>query len=146
MFENSFYGGAYQSAVPYYRPQPYAPQQMQQPVQRIPGMNPTDIISVNGRAGADAFRLDIPNSRVALFDANEDVFYIKATDGAGYPTVKAFRFSEITDLAPAQQTGEFVPRDEFDNFKKELKEALENVQQSVQRKAAVKVSAAADAE
>lgn len=144
MFDNSFYGGNYQSAVPYTRPQTYMPQQMPQPMPRMMGMNVTDLISVNGRAGADAFRLDVPNSRVALFDANEDVFYIKATDGAGYPTVRAFRFSEFTDTAPAAVSGDFISREEFDEFKTDLEEAMRNVQQSVQRKtAAVKASATA---
>lgn len=145
MFDNSFYGGNYQSAVPYTRPQAYIPQQMQQPIPRIMGMNVTDLISVNGRAGADAFRLEAPNSRVALFDANEDIFYIKATDGAGYPTVKAFRFNEVTDTATSTMPGDFISREEFDKFKTDLEEAMRNVQQSVSRNAAaVKATSAAE--
>ena len=144
MFENSFYGGNYQSAVPYTRPQTYIPQQMQ-PMPRMMGINVTDLISINGRAGADAFRLDAPNSRVALFDANEDIFYIKATDGAGYPTVKAFRFNEITDTATSTVPGDFISREEFDKFKTDLEEAMRNVQQSVSRNAAaVKATSAAE--
>ena len=136
MFDNSFYGGGYQSSVPYTRPQAFMPQQMQPPMQRMMGMNVTDLISVNGRAGADAFRLDAPNSRVALFDANEDIFYIKATDGAGYPTVKAFRFNEINDDAPAAVSGDFISREEFNKFKTDLEEAMRNVQQSFSGKTA----------
>lgn len=143
MFDNSFYGGAYQSAVPYTRPQAYMPQQ---PMPRMMGMSVTDLISVNGRAGADAFRLDAPNSRVALFDANEDVFYIKATDGAGYPTVKAFRFCELTDAAPAVHAGDFISREEFNKFKTDLEEAMRNVQQSVSRKTATVKANTAGAE
>ena len=141
MFDNSFYGGGYQSSVPYTRPQAFMPQQMQPPMQRMMGMNVTDLISVNGRAGADAFRLDAPNSRVALFDANEDVFYIKATDGAGYPTVQAFKFSPYVQPGPELEK-EPVYRDEFDSFKNELREAMENVKQLIQNKPSHSTAAA----
>ena len=40
------------------------------------------IVRVNGIQGAQAYQTGA-NSSVALFDANEDFFYIKTTDGAG---------------------------------------------------------------
>lgn len=133
MFEYNNNGG-YVSSVPYYRPMAYMPQQMQQPMQRMPGMNAgIDLISVNGKAGADAYRIDAPNSRVALFDSNADIFYLKETDGGNYPTVRAFRFTEIVPDAPEQQTGEYVSREEFNSFKSDLEEAMRSVQQLVQK-------------
>lgn len=39
------------------------------------------IVRVNGIQGAQAYQMGA-NSSVALFDANEDFFYIKTTDGA----------------------------------------------------------------
>lgn len=128
MFDYPPIQGAYPSAVPYYTPRSYAPAQFQmQPTSRVPA---AELIKVNGRAGAEAFRLEAPNSRVALFDANSDVFYIKATDGAGYPSIEAYSFT------PAQQetapsVAEYVSREEFDSFKNTLMEELKNVQQSV---------------
>lgn len=130
------------SAVPYYQPRFYTPQPM--PPQQAEPMNMLQgqsLIKVNGRAGADAFQLAAPNSMVALFDANEDVFYLKSTDGAAYPTVTAYRFTAMTE-APAAED-DVVRRSEFESFKSELQEALKNVQQLVQRK---KPAAAADAE
>lgn len=120
--------GGYPSAVPYYAPRSFAPAQFQAAPMVRPA--PMELIKVNGRAGADAFRLDAPNSMVALFDANEDIFFIKSTDGAGYPTVDTYRFSKAETAAPAHNF-DFISRAEFDQFKSSLEEALKDVQQSV---------------
>lgn len=125
MFENQYVGG-YQSPAVYYRPQQYTPQ----PMQRMPAYGAMELVSVNGRAGADAFRMDMPNSRVALFDANDDVFYIKATDGAGYPTVQAFRFTPISETAE-KGSADFITRSEYNEFKQEIMEGIKNVQQFI---------------
>lgn len=120
--------GGYPSAVPYYAPRSFTPAQFQAAPMVRPA--PMELIKVNGRAGADAFRLETPNSMVALFDANEDVFFIKRTDGAGYPTVETYRFTKAEEAASAQ-IPDFVSRKEFDDFKISLEEALKDVQQSV---------------
>ncbi len=129
----------YISSVPYYRPNFYQPQQMPQTMEQMAPMQAAGIIKVNGRAGADAYQMNAPNAMAALFDANEDIFYLKTTDGAGYPTVEAYSFTRLADRAPAPEK-EPIYREEFDSFKNELREALENVKQSVQRK--VKTTAA----
>lgn len=67
------------------------------------------LVSVTGIEGAKAYQLP-PNSSVALFDANEDIMYIKSTDGAGFPTVRPFRFEPIEQKP--QPTG--ITREEFD--------------------------------
>ena len=59
------------------------PAYMQQPQ---PQQN---IIKVHGLEGAQAFSM-APNSNVLLLDETNPIIYIKSTDGAGYPTVKAF--------------------------------------------------------
>lgn len=120
--------GGYPSAVPYYAPRSFVPAQFQAAPMGRPA--PMELIKVNGRAGAEAFRLEAPNSRVALFDANEDIFFIKRTDGAGYPTVEAYKFTRAEET-PQPQTHDFVSRKEFDDFKISLEEALKDVQQSV---------------
>lgn len=43
---------------------------------------------VTGIDGAKAYQMP-PNSTVALFDNNEDLMYIKITDGAGYYDIEA---------------------------------------------------------
>lgn len=81
------------------------------------------LIRVTGMEGARAYQMP-PNSAAALFDGERDVFYIKSTDGAGFPTVKAFTFSPLQNPAPAG--ADYVTRQEFEA----LKEAIANGKQS----------------
>ena len=85
------------------------------------------LVRVTGIEGARAYQLP-PNSDIPLFDANEDVMYVKTTDGAGFPTIRCFRFEPIDAMPPAD-TARFVTREEFDA----LKEAIENGKQPVQQ-------------
>ena len=55
---------------------------------------PQQIVSVKGMEGAKAYQM-YPNSTVALFDSNNDLFYLKKTDGAGFATIRRFKFVEI---------------------------------------------------
>lgn len=128
MFDNSTFGN-YQSAVPYTRPQAFMPQQM-----RRPQISGDQLIKVTGNAGVNALANAMDaNSRVAAFDANDDILYVVTTDGAAYPTVQAFRFSPYVQPGPEPEK-EPVYRDEFDSFKNELREAMENVKQLIQIK------------
>ena len=52
---------------------------------------------VNGYQGAQAYQMGA-NDAAVLFDANEDIFYKKITDGAGFANI------EIYSYAPAQKT------------------------------------------
>ena len=80
------------------------------------------LVSVTGLEGAKAYQLP-PNSSMPLFDANDDVLYVKTTDAAGYPTVRAFDFSErVQDAAPQDQAQ--VTREEFDALMEKV-EALQ---------------------
>lgn len=102
------FGGAYRS--------PY-----QQPMQ-----TQESIIRVTGMDGAKAYPM-APNSRVALFDDSRDVFYIKAADAGGYPTLTAYTFAPLQEAhAPAP---DYVTRDEFNK----LKELIENGKHSIRK-------------
>lgn len=76
------------------------------------------LIKVNGIEGAKAYQMR-PNSSAALFDANEDLFYIKFTDGAGFPSIKTYGFVEMEPQAQ-QQKADYLTRAEFEEFKKEI--------------------------
>ena len=79
------------------------------------------LISVNGMDGAKAYQMP-NNSKVALFDANDDIFYLKTCDGNGFCTLTAFRFEKVEERPdPAQ---DFVTRDEFQKIISELKGAM----------------------
>lgn len=85
------------------------------------------LIRVTGMEGAKAYQM-MPNQVAALFDANEDIFYIKSTDGAGFPSYRAFSFTEIS---VAGQENAYVTRNEFNQFAQQIKELVENGKQFI---------------
>ena len=50
------------------------------------------LIRVTGMDGAKAYQMP-PNSVVPLFDADNDIMYIKSTDGAGFRPSVLLHFS-----------------------------------------------------
>lgn len=78
---------------------------------------------VNGIDGAKAYQV-MPRETVALFDGNDDVFYVKSADDGGFPTIKAYRFSEI-DLTGAKPTNDYVTKSEFEELRNEVKKYAE---------------------
>lgn len=124
MFGNQhLYGNPYPMG---YR-QPTAPAQYSYtPMAPIPQQQTAPgLIQVTGLEGAKAYPM-YPNTEVALFDGNRDVFYIKRTDAGGYPTIAAYEFKPLQEAAP-QPTPEYVTRQEFEAWK----EAMSNGKQSV---------------
>lgn len=92
---------------------------------------------VTGMDGAKAYQMP-PNSVAALFDDTSDIFYVKSTDGAGFPTIRVFDFFEHKqDQAVIQQTmnsENFATKQELQlvqNQIEELKGVLLNAQQPV---------------
>lgn len=76
------------------------------------------IVRVNGIEGAKAYQMT-PNSMVALFDNNNDIFYVKSTDGAGFATIRSFKFNEIA----GNETGTSADLDKrLSDLKKEVEE------------------------
>lgn len=121
MFQNP-----YASLMPQ-QSQYYNPQMNNQ--QFLPQIQTQNLIRVNGIEGAKAYQMSA-NSIVSLFDANEDIMYIKSTDGAGFPSIRTFSFTEIKEEnKPAQQV-DYISREEFEEFKKEL---MNNGKQSISR-------------
>ena len=59
--------------------------------------NGGQIVRVNGYQGAQAYQMGA-NAAAVLFYANEDIFYKKITDGAGFANI------EIYSYVPAQKT------------------------------------------
>lgn len=98
-------------------------QQFQQRVQTPPMSGYQQLIKVTGIEGAKAYQMP-PNSAVPLFDADNDIMYVKTTDGAGFPTIRAFSFQPIE--GPQHDSGEFITRDEFDKAISNLKGMIDN--------------------
>ena len=78
---------------------------------------------VNGLEGAKAFQI-MPRETVALFDGNDDIFYIKSADDGGFPTIKAYRFAEV-DLTGTKPTNDYVTKSEFEELRNEVKKYAE---------------------
>ena len=131
---NGMFGG-YQP----YQPgtlQQFAMGQMQQYQQRAQTQQPgMQLIRVTGMEGAKAYQMP-PNSAVPLFDADSDVMYVKTTDGAGFPTIRAFSFKPMEEPAQAPGADQYVTRAEFDQTMALIKEAISGAQQPVQQPAA----------
>lgn len=109
-------------------PQAYSPTAVQLPQQG------QQLIKVNGLDSAKAYQTQ-PNSQVALFDANEDTMYIKTTDASNFPTIRIFKFSEVTETEIKDER--YVTMDEFNKFKEELlngKQSIRSEQTTEYRK------------
>ena len=104
--------GFYQSPYTQQAQNPY----MDRLAQMQPPQQPRDgLIRVTGMDGARAYQMP-PNSAVALFDGGQDVFYVKTTDGAGFPTIRAYSFAPLQEQA-ALQAPDYVTRTEFNELK-----------------------------
>ncbi len=96
-------------------------------------MQRQELIRVNGLDGAKAYQM-MANSVVALFDANADLMYIKSTDGAGFPSIRVFSFSEQVQNDAPVQNGSGETYSQILQTLDEIKEMLSNGKQSVRSK------------
>lgn len=92
---------------PYQRPYsgPYGYPQMAP--QSVPGASQAfggQVTRVNGRNGAEAFRM-APNSSILLMDENDPIVWLKQTDGAGYATVTPYTVTPYQAAAPVDVNG-----------------------------------------
>ena len=120
MFQNP-----YASLIP--QNQYYNPQMNNQQI--FPQEQTQNLIRVNGIDGAKAYQMNA-NSTVALFDSNEDIMYIKNTDGAGFPSIRMFKFEEVNETTNNEEKQDYISRKEFEEFKKEI---MNNGKQSISR-------------
>ena len=70
------------------------------PYQRLQQMEQgqrREIVRVNGRNGAEAFRM-APNSSCLLLDETDPLVWLCQSDGAGYHTVTPYRIEPEPDL------------------------------------------------
>lgn len=76
-----------------------------------------NMIKVNGIESAKAYPM-LPNSMAALFDSNEDIFYLKTTDSNNFPSIRVFKFEEVKE--EIQNGTKYVTVEEFNKFKEEM--------------------------
>ena len=58
------------------------------------------------------------------------IMYVKSTDGAGFPSIRTFSFTELKEDMSATENTDYISRQEFEEFKKEL---MNNGKQSISR-------------
>ncbi len=87
--------------------------------------NNQGILWVQGETGAKSY-LVAPGSCVLLMDSDDTVFYLKTADQSGMPSLRTFKYSEITGQKSFDKTGQnnFVNREEFENFKNNILEMI----------------------
>jgi hypothetical protein len=100
-----------------------------------PISSPTELPMVNGYESAMRYPMQ-PNSRIALFDANDDIMYIKQTDASGYPVITRYRFTRVEENP--QNDVQYVTLDEFNKFKEELLNGQQPVRKSESTKSTAK--------
>ena len=100
-----------------------------------PISSPTELPMVNGYESAMRYPMQ-PNSRIALFDANDDIMYIKQTDASGYPVITKYRFSRVEEKP--QDDVQYVTLDEFNKFKEEMLNGQQPVRRSESTKSTAK--------
>lgn len=59
----------------------------------------SQIIRVNGKNGAEAFRM-APNSSILLMDENDPIVWLKTSDGASYCTVTPYTIAPYQSAPP----------------------------------------------
>lgn len=65
------------------------------PYQQFP-INNQQIVKVNGTNGANAYQL-MPNSSALLLDESAPRVFLKQTDGAGFPTITAYKLEPYVE-------------------------------------------------
>lgn len=87
------------------------------------------IVFVQGETGAKAYQIPT-NTTVLLMSSESNEFFIKTTDQAGFPTIKKFKFEEITQNNNAKtetqsntklDKNDYVTRLEFEQLKECIK-------------------------
>jgi hypothetical protein len=140
-------GGSMQDVLAQYKA-PYQPQAQQSPQQiaPIPQRQTSDIIWVQGEAGAKGY-LVAPNNTVVLWDTESPTIYVKTADGTGIPSMRILDFKEREDVSVKAQKqpdkhacacgDKFITKDEFERLWGKF-EALESKYEELLEKTAEK--------
>ena len=115
---NNYFGG-------YSPPQQFF-QQFQQPQQPN---NSVSVVTVQGEAGARIYPVAAGNT-VLLIDFDSKKFWLKSTDLNGMPSrFAAFNFTE--EIKPANDTDNFVSRNEFNELKQSIDNQFKNLSDAI---------------
>ena len=116
--------------------QPYVAQQYQQQyVPQQPQQNASNLIWVQGEAGAKSY-LVAPNTTVQLWDSENNVIYLKSADVSGMPSIKVLDYTIRENGSQMAQNGlkmnsEYVTKEEFDAFKEEIMKSMKREKEKI---------------
>ena len=80
----------------------------------------SNIVRVSGPESAKAYYMP-PNSQGVMFDADEPIFYWKSTDDSGFPTLRTFKFEEVTPVEVKGTVEEFAEKTPLEKDVEDLK-------------------------
>lgn len=136
MAYNSYFPSYYPQGNPYIQQMP--PQGSQMP-QNAPAPSSSGIIWVQGENSAKSYPVGSGQS-VLLMDSESPVMYIKSVDASGMPhPLRIFDYKERKgDLPegsqkPSVSSEEYVPRNEYEEFKEELRKALRGIRRPIKK-------------
>jgi len=116
---NNYFGG-------YSPPQQFFQQFQQQPQQQN---NSVSVVTVQGEAGARIYPVAAGNT-VLLIDFDNKKFWLKSTDLNGMPSrFAAFSFTE--EIKPANDTDNFISRNEFNELKQSIDNQFKNLSDAI---------------
>lgn len=86
------------------------------------GYNPQQgLLKVNGIESARMYPTS-PNSTMALFENDDDIFYFVQTDASNFKTIRRFRFIE----EPIETNNNAASKDEIAALHKEIEDVKQN--------------------
>ena len=121
------YNGGFPVNYQAYAAQQYVPQQPQQ--------NISNLIWVQGEAGAKSY-LVAPNTTVQLWDSENNVIYLKSADSSGMPSIKVLDYTIRENGSQMAQNSlkmnsEYVTKEEFDAFKEEITKSMKREKERI---------------
>ena len=123
-YNNNFYPATYQ--------QPYQQMpQIQMPQMSMASHPRQSIQWVQGDVGARAYPVS-PGDSVLLMDSDQSRFYIKSADSSGMPLpLRVFSYTEeVATQSHDMDTKNFVTKEEFNQWKEQMKKEKRNEQRS----------------
>ena len=120
---NQYQGGSYGGLPPAYNP-PYGySQQTTQAAQPTPPQSQNGLTWVQGESAAKSWAV-APGNTVLLMDSENPMFYLKTADAVGMPSMKVFRYEEVTAQPPSVPvstgTDKYVTRAEYEELLRRL--------------------------
>lgn len=93
----------------------------------VPAIGNQDLLSIKGDIEAVRTYPTRPNSRLALFDEDDDVFFVVKTDQNGYKSeIKRFRYIEEPIETP---NSNYASKEDLNSLREDVNDVKQSIQQ-----------------